>query len=78
MSGSASCTVFMHGTGGAGKCSENKQFGNCKNYSREKDRKKTQNKKEADTGTGSAETYYKWISDWRRGTGGVHWTGCIH
>ena len=49
MSGSASCTVFMPGTGGAGKCSENKQFGNCKNYSREKDRKKTQNKKEADT-----------------------------
>lgn len=45
MSGSASCTVFMPGTGGAGKCSENKQFSNCKNYSREKDRKKTQTKK---------------------------------
>jgi hypothetical protein len=55
MSGSASCTVFMPGTGGAGKCSENKQFGNCKNYSREKDRKKTQNKKEADTGTAAGK-----------------------
>ena len=55
MSGSASCTVFMPGTGGAGKCSENKQFGNCKNSQPRKDRKKTQNKKEADTGTAAGK-----------------------
>lgn len=34
--------------------------------------------KKADTGTGRAETYDKRVSDWRRGTGGVHWTGCIN
>lgn len=45
MSGSASCTVFMPGTGGAGKCGENERPGNCKNYSREKTGKKRKTKK---------------------------------